>query len=42
MVHFETVLKFLYKVWTLDQVSIVSQEYPIVLISFAYKTMLLL
>ena len=31
--------QILYKVWYLGQVSIVSQKYPIVLISFAHKTM---
>ena len=40
MVQFETILKFSYKVWYLGQVSIVSQGYPIVLTSFAHKTML--
>ena len=39
MVHFETVPKFLYKMWYLGQVSIISQEYSVVPTSFAHETM---
>ena len=40
MVHFEAVPTFLYKVWYLGPVSIISQEYAIVPTSFAHKTVL--
>ena len=39
MVHFETVLKILYTMWYLGQVSIISQEYSVIPTSFAHETM---